>query len=90
LAIGAPQVRPRSPQRGRAALVAVFVAFVPLGFSEEFLEAAFEALGREDFWIGFGRWVLFPVDLILMGAMLTDHPVRRRGDGDLGVSFAVR
>lgn len=50
-----------SPQRGGAALVAVFIAFVPLAFSEDVLWAAFEPTGKERPW-----WMLLAADTLLL------------------------
>jgi hypothetical protein len=52
--------------RGRgAALVAVFIAFVPLAFSEDFLDAVFETLDEQQ-----PRWALFWVDAALLALIL--------------------
>jgi hypothetical protein len=53
--------REASPQRGGAALVAVFIAFVPLAFSEDVLWAAFEPTGKERPW-----WALLVADTLLL------------------------
>jgi hypothetical protein len=52
----------RHPQG--AARVAVFIAFVPLAFSEDFLEAAFGAVRR-----GQPQWALLAADAALLGAI---------------------
>lgn len=52
-------------QKGGAARVAVFLAFVPLAFSEDFLDAAFSAMGTEQ-----PQWALLATDVVLLGLIL--------------------
>jgi hypothetical protein len=56
--------RGTTDHNGGAARVAVFIAFVPLAFSEDFLEAAFGAVRR-----GQPQWALLAADAALLGVI---------------------
>jgi hypothetical protein len=73
--------RATTDHKGGAARVAVFIAFVPLAFSEDFLEAAFSFGAVRK---GQPQWALLATDAVLLGLIfllrrnLIDAHDRRR------------